>query len=187
MGLFTIDESKCTMDGICAAECPVRIITEPDDRRFPAPVENAEELCIECGHCVAVCPHEAFSHRALGPDECEPIRKDLEIHPDQAEQFLASRRSIRSYRDKPVERETIERLIGMCRNAPTGHNSRLTEWMVVRDAADVRRYAGMTVDWMRFMLKEHPAIVEGLHMDLVVKAWEEGADRVCRGAPHLIL
>ena len=35
MAFLTIDETKCKQDGICAAECPRRIITQVDDKSFP--------------------------------------------------------------------------------------------------------------------------------------------------------
>ncbi len=50
MSLFTIDQEKCKHDGICAAECPMRLIELKDKASLPAPIEAAEELCINCGH-----------------------------------------------------------------------------------------------------------------------------------------
>jgi NAD-dependent dihydropyrimidine dehydrogenase PreA subunit len=50
--LFTIDHEKCNTDGICAFECPAHI-TEMT-KSGPVPSDGAEEICIQCGHCVAV-------------------------------------------------------------------------------------------------------------------------------------
>ena len=51
--LITIDEAKCKKDGVCAAECPLSIIEQKDPGSFPRQTDDAEELCIGCGHCVA--------------------------------------------------------------------------------------------------------------------------------------
>ncbi len=39
MAFLTIDETKCKQDGICAAECPRRIITQEDSKSFPKVAE----------------------------------------------------------------------------------------------------------------------------------------------------
>ena len=65
MSLFQIDEKKCKRDGVCVAECPLKIIAMRDASSVPEPMPDAKERCIRCGHCVAVCPHGAFTHTML--------------------------------------------------------------------------------------------------------------------------
>ncbi len=47
--------------------------------------------------------------------------------------------------------------------------------------------AGIVVEWMRVMIDQQPQIAKLYHFDRVVQAWENGLDRVLRGAPHLIV
>jgi nitroreductase/NAD-dependent dihydropyrimidine dehydrogenase PreA subunit len=187
MSLFSIDEEKCKRDGFCVAECPVSIIEMKTDEAFPSPVKGAEGLCINCGHCVAVCPHAALSLKTMRPEDCPPVRKELLSTPEHAEHFLRVRRSIRNYKDKPVDRPTLLKLIDMARYAPSGHNSQPVHWRVVEGADQLRRLAGLVTDWMRVMMKSHPEIAVPMHFDAVVAAWERGRDRVLRGAPQLIV
>lgn len=187
MALFVVDEEKCNRDGICVAECPMKIIELKDKESIPEPVPWAEELCIDCGHCVAVCPYGALSHRSMAPEKCPPLIKDLVPSPEHVEHILRSRRSIRTYKDKPVERDIITKLIDIAHFAPTGHNHQQVNWMVTQDAKDVQKFAGITVDWMRFMIKEQPEMVGEMHFDLIVAGWDLGIDSVCRNAPHLII
>ena len=133
MNLIAIDETKCKHDGICSAECPLSLINHPDKNNLPAEKEKAEELCISCGHCVAVCPHGALSLRSMSPKDCLPLDDDLRPSTEQVKIFLQSRRSIRVYKDKPVNRKTIANIIDMARYAPSGHNNQLVEWLVIYD------------------------------------------------------
>lgn len=187
MNLITIDETKCKHDGICADECPLSLINPPDKNNLPSEKEKAEDFCIRCGHCVAVCPHGALSLRTMSPNDCFPLDDGLRPSAKQAEFLLKGRRSIRVYKDKPVDRKTIARIIDISRYAPSGHNNQLVEWLVIYDKKDVQRYTSMVIDWLKFMIKEYPEMAAGFHMDLLVKAWEEGSDRVCRNAPHIII
>ena len=142
MSLFVIDKEKCRGDGTCVAECPVGIIEIKE--KFPSPVDRADELCINCGHCVAVCPHGALALSTMTPEQCPPVRREWLLDSEQVEQFLRARRSIRTYRDKPVEREVLTKLIEVARFAPTGSNAQPVSWLVIHDNDEVRRLAGLT-------------------------------------------
>lgn len=187
MNFITIDQEKCKQDGICAATCPMGLIELKDEKSFPTPIEKAEEICITCGHCVAVCPHGALSLKSMKSEQCTRIQKELQISPEQAEQFLRSRRSVRVYKDKPVEKELIIRLIDTARYAPSGHNSQPLKWLVIYDTAELQRLTAHVADWMRYMLKEQPEFAKSIHIDRVVEKWESGIDNICRKAPHLII
>jgi nitroreductase/NAD-dependent dihydropyrimidine dehydrogenase PreA subunit len=187
MNHFAINKEKCTRDGICAESCPMGLIERKDDGSFPAPTEDAEMLCVQCGHCVAVCPRGALSLKTIIPEQCPPIRKDWQLTPEQAEHFLRSRRSIRVYKDKQVEKKAISSLIEIARFAPSGHNSQPVQWLVIYDRAEIQKLAGMVIDWMWYMLKQQPDFANLLHMDRVVDRWQKGKDPVCRKAPHVIV
>ena len=130
---------------------------------------------------------ELWTNGSIKPEDCLEVDRKLLLDPVSAEQFLRSRRSIRTYKDKAVERETIEKLIDIACHAPSGHNSQSVKWQVIHDRSEVKRYSGMVVDWMRYMIKEQPDFAKSLHLDLVVAGWDFGMDTVSRDAPHLIL
>ena len=103
MSLFKIDIEKCDKDGICAIECPAHIIEMT--KQGPIPAEGAEETCIQCGHCVAVCPKAAITLEFLSPEECMPVQKELILDAAHTEHFLRSRRAVRRYKNKPVPKD----------------------------------------------------------------------------------
>lgn len=187
MSFLNIDEQKCKRDGICVAECPVKVLTQKDPESVPMPIPEADTICVDCGHCVAVCPHGALSHRSMKPEDCPPVRKEWLLGAEQAEHFLRNRRSIRTYKKAPVEREKLEKLVGVAAHAPSGHNRQPVRWLVIHDKETLHTMTGLVADWMRYMIKEQPAMAEPMHMDLIVGAWDAGVDVICRDAPHLIL
>ena len=184
---ITIDPEKCNRDGICVKACPTSAIELASKAEMPKPVEDFKEYCLACGHCVAVCPTGAFSLDWLNTEQCPSVSKDLVLDHHQAEQFLRSRRSIRNFKDKPVEREKLEKLIEMACYAPSAKNNQAWHWTVVENPADVRKMAEMVIDWMRAIIKKHPQQAEERGLPRVVEAWDSGQERICRGAPHVIV
>ena len=187
MSLFTIDPEKCNRDEICVKACPTNVIRMGSTDEMPQPTPDFEEYCLACGHCVAVCPTEAFSLNWLSPGKCLPVSKEISFTREQAEQFLRSRRSIRNFKDKPVERHKLEKLLEIACFAPSAKNNQPWHWTVIEDPTDVRRLAGMVIDWMRSVIKQHPKQAEQRKFVRVVSAWDAGEERICRGAPHVIV
>jgi nitroreductase/NAD-dependent dihydropyrimidine dehydrogenase PreA subunit len=184
--IVTIDKEKCRKDGACVAECPGKLLVL-DKKGFPVPIENAEELCIDCGHCVAVCKEGALDQRKIKSAGCPTLEKDLVLRQNQVEQLLCSRRSIRQYKAKPVEREKILRLLRIAGYAPSGHNAQPGRWIVITDGREVRELAGLVANWMRGVIDQQPVFAKLLHLDRVVNGWDKGEDRILRSAPHLII
>ncbi len=185
MGLLKIDHEKCRQDGLCAAECPMGIIRFEGKGSCPEIPSRNEPMCIRCGHCVAVCPHGALDHADVPLAACTAIDKALVISPEQAEQFLRSRRSVRRFADKPVEQPVLQRLIEIARYAPTASNAQLVEWGVINDPKRLHAIAGRVIDWMRDLLK-NPKSPAMPYYPILVSAWEAGLDPVLRSAPCLV-
>ena len=187
MSLFEVDPSRCKRDGICVEECPLRIIEIREPEELPSLVEGGEELCINCGHCVAVCPHGAFRLETMKPEDCTLMQRELLPNPEQVRHFLQSRRSIRQYEESPVQREVLAKLIDIARYAPSGHNAQPVHWLVIEDTREAKRLALMVVDWMRYMIETKPTLALPMRFDRLVESWERGEDQILRGAPHVIV
>ncbi len=187
MGLFEIDKEKCKKDGLCVAECPMGILRLEKNDPVPVQIDELVGMCIQCGHCVAVCPEGALTHEYLRPDQCPPVREDWLLDPERAEHFLRSRRSIRNFKEKHVDREVLARLIDVAHCAPSGHNSQAVEWKVIGDAEGVQKAAGFVVDWMQTIISKRPEAASAMGLDHFVATWENGKDIICRKAPHMII
>jgi nitroreductase/NAD-dependent dihydropyrimidine dehydrogenase PreA subunit len=185
MSLLIIDQKKCKQDGLCAADCPMGIIRFKGNGSYPELPPESEPMCIRCGHCVAVCPHGALDHTEVPLAACTTIDKALVVSSAQADQFLRSRRSVRQFKKKPVEKATLQRLIETARYAPTASNTQLVEWLVIDDPQRLHAIAAQAIDWMRALLQD-PKAPKMPYYPVLVKAWDAGVDSVLRSAPCLV-
>ena len=185
MNLFSVDQTKCSRDGLCVMECPMRIISM--NGNVPEPVENAEKLCINCGHCVAVCPHGALSLQTMPVEQCLSLQGSWRIPPEQMEQLLKGRRSVRLYRGKAVERRILEQVLDFARFAPSARNSQPLSWIVIQKPDRVKDLAEIVIDWMRAQLEEESVLAKMLNVGSLISAWDKGYDAICRSAPHLVI
>jgi nitroreductase/NAD-dependent dihydropyrimidine dehydrogenase PreA subunit len=187
MALFTIDSSKCKKDKLCVMECPMHIIVMKNNDTPPELLKGAENLCINCGHCVSVCPTGAFCLDTMKSDDCEVINPEWNPGPEIIANYMKARRSVRNFKKSAVEKEKIEQLIKMAAFAPSGHNSRPVEWTVINDREGVKEIAAVVIEWMKNMLVENAAQAKMFHFDMIVKAWGVGIDTVTHNAPSIVL
>ncbi|MDX2435915.1 MAG: nitroreductase family protein [Acidobacteriota bacterium] len=132
--LHVIDLETCNGDGICAEVCPQGALELVDEKA--ATVESRAESCIYCGQCVAVCPTESVQMPEL---EMEDFRR-LEKRPfgyDEFYEFLRLRRSVRVFKDQPVERGVIEKILDAAATAPMGFPPHTTEVVVIDDRVEL--------------------------------------------------
>ena len=187
MSLFSIDEQKCKRDGFCVSDCPAAIIMQKGNESCPEPVSGAEDMCIECGHCVAVCPHDAFNHHKVPFDLSPPIAEENSITQEQAVQFLRSRRSIRHFEDRSPDKKTIQTLIETARYAPTGGNIQSVTRSVYSEKADVKKMAALIADWMRSAVENSSHEMITSYFPVMLAAWDAGMDVILRDAPVLVV
>lgn len=187
MNLFTVDKARCNGCGLCALVCPVQLIKFDKRVGLPVPVARAAQRCINCGHCLAVCPLGALTLASMPVEKCRELKPAWRIAFDDLAGFLKSRRSVRVYKPIPVSRATLEKIVDVARYAPSGVNRQPVRWAIILEPDKVRQVAGATVNWMRGLVASGLPLAVSLGMANIVAAWDQGADWICRGAPHLIL
>jgi len=118
---ITIDEEKCAGCGRCVSVCKDFSI-EIRDKKCRISITPLFG-CVGCGHCMAICPNGAImiSGRFTSPDDLFPIPLPEETATyDSLLKLLQRRRSIREFKDKPVEPELIQKVIAAAKTAPMG-------------------------------------------------------------------
>lgn len=176
MSVISIDGAKCAKDHICVDTCPL-LLFEEDEQGAARPIRGAGDLCISCGHCLAVCPTGAVTLNGVSAEDCPSIERKLLPSEESFALLARSRRSIRAYKPEPVERETLERLLDLARHAPTASHRLPVHWTIFTRPEEVRELAGQVADWAREVERLTP----------VVRAFDAGFDVICRGAPHLVV
>ncbi len=130
--MIRIDRETCKACGICGHVCP-RHVTETIERegeRVTLVSPERLDLCMGCGQCAAVCPNGSIQVDGLDPEEFRPLR-ELELDEDRLLSLMEQRRSIRRYKDKPVPRDILDRIIEAAHRAPTGTSRRSTGVIVI--------------------------------------------------------
>jgi nitroreductase/formate hydrogenlyase subunit 6/NADH:ubiquinone oxidoreductase subunit I len=128
-----INESLCTACGRCVNVCPPTYGVLFQENKYSVPKIREEEYCVSCGHCTAICPEGALSHKDFPKDSIKPIHTTLYPNTEQIICLLKSRRSIRAFQNKPVEKELMELIIDGAKTGPSPHNAQRVEYVVVQD------------------------------------------------------
>jgi nitroreductase len=164
-----------------------------------------KEGCIACGHCLAICPQDAIRHSEFPSTAIQAIQAEEVPTTEQVMTLIKTRRSIRAFRDKPLPKETIERIIDGARFAPSGHNSQSTQYLVVQDKAVLNQVSAMVIEYLKFeirrfanplfrtlaLLADREKTESGLHeiprFKQMTRSFESGADPILNGAPALLV
>lgn len=180
MELIKVDELSCTKCGICTKVCPTKILGMGEN----GPKVIGEQSCLACGQCVAVCPNKAIDNIKTPLANQIDLKEFPVVSSQIGEQFLRSRRSIRCYKDKFVEKEKLMKLVDIAHFAPTPSNQQGLSYVIVNDRRILKKATEVIIEWMESQL-ENP-----LHWSFPyhVKAYREtGIDKILRDAPNLIL
>lgn len=117
----SIDRAKCTQCGLCVRAC--KTLTLIEESGSPVVKPDYGLGCIGCGQCMAVCPCGAVTvtGRRISP-ECifDLPAKGICATPEQLDNLLAHRRSVREYAKREVEKTKIEKILAMASSAPMG-------------------------------------------------------------------
>lgn len=132
--LHVVNLETCTGDGLCAAVCPEDALEMVDEKA--ATVETRADSCIFCGQCVAVCPTESLKMPELPMEDFHRLEK-MPFGYYQLLDFLKLRRSVRVFKDRPVERGVIEKILDAAATAPMGIPPHTTEVVVLDEPAEL--------------------------------------------------
>ena len=160
-----INEEKCTGCGLCVSVC--KDYSLKIENQKAKVTDNPFFGCIGCGHCMAICPSDAIKilGRTLSPDDLFNLPDKEEVATYEQMHFLLQRRrSIREFKDKPVEDGMITKILEAASTAPMGLPPSDVNILIFDTKDKVRNFAkdfclyleGMkwfVSDWLLFLMR----------------------------------
>lgn len=104
------------------------------------------ELCIRCGHCVAVCPVNAITHGDFPAGSVHAFNHALRPAPEQVLELIRTRRSNRAFSGAEVPETALAQIIEAAHRAPTASNAQQVAIVQVHDPAVIRDLSRITVE-----------------------------------------
>jgi len=185
MSFYSVNITECKKCLICAEVCPNKLLIKDKETGIPKMRMGGEKNCLQCGHCVAACPADCINLKPMPNKRFTPVDNSLALSTEQAEQFLRTRRSIRSFKSKVVPHDTLQEIISLTDFAPSASHKQPVGWIMVESPETVRELAEMTVEWMTSIRKENPELAKKYSVAGLIAGWRKGQDLILRGAPHL--
>ncbi len=173
-----IDEKKCNSCGVCVTVCKDFSLELGEDSVKVS--DHPLFGCYGCGQCMAVCPKGAIeiSGRELTvKDTFDLPAKENAATYDSLVALLERRRSIRDYKDKPIEAEVIQQILDAARKAPMGLPPSDVHVMVLNGKDKTRAFAE---DYCRY-LKQMKWLVSNWFLTLMRPFWGKANDSMFRG------
>jgi nitroreductase len=87
---------------------------------------------------------DAVDHSAYPLEACPPIESVPSY--DELVMALRERRSLRVFREDPVPRETVRRLVDISRWAPSASNAQVVDWVALDDPVQIARLSAEVVE-----------------------------------------
>jgi ferredoxin len=129
-----IDYATCKDCGLCAKVCAAKIIREEDGHFKPIPYPDWG--CFRCGLCMAVCPTKSIHVEGMDYADFVPLKKGGPDF-DSLYASLMGRRSIRDYKEAPVDREALTAVVNAAATAPMGAPPTDVEILVLDRRKDI--------------------------------------------------
>ena len=164
--------------------CPEAIFVQAQKVTQPQ-IMHVEE-CISCGQCISICPQGAIEHSDFPEGSLHPLDPTLLPSEVQIMELLRTRRSMRAMRDKPVEKEALEKVIEAARLAPSARNQQGTRFIVVQDPALLHQITALTIQRQKQIVQTEPEHFPAF-VRLVHAFDEQGNDQILHGAPALLI
>lgn len=173
-----INEDTCTGCGLCVAVCKDFGLKVEDGRvRLSG---NPLFGCIGCGHCMAICPTGSIEihGRTLSPADLFdlPEREGAATY-ENLLFLLQRRRSIREFKETPVDNALINKILDCARTAPMGLPPSDVNVLVFDTREKVRTFAQDFCAYLEGM----KWFVSGWFLTLMRPFWGKANDELFRG------
>ncbi|MEF2655267.1 MAG: nitroreductase family protein [Eggerthellaceae bacterium] len=175
--MIQIDETRCVGCGTCVEDCVSGTIKLVDNKA------RVDEECFQCGHCVAICPHEAvsipnYSDACISYDEAT-----FDLPTQNVLNTIKFRRSIRRFTSDAVTYDDLHVLMDAAAHMPTAKNTQACRFVFIQDSLEQMKETLWSNLWTAYRAgEETPLPREVLERFFALKgidAQQSGAEHVC--------
>ena len=154
--MVVIEKDLCVGCGACAKDCAGKAIKIEEGKA------EVTRPCIQCGHCVAICPMNAVSIPEYDMEDVEEYDPDtFLLEPEHFLHAVKFRRSIRNFKEKPLEKEKLERILDAGRYTATAKNTQGCTFVLVQERLE---------EFKQLVWEEVPVIAEAMKEELPLYA-----------------
>lgn len=182
--MVELKEEICIGCGMCVKDCIAKNLKLQN--------KKAKILgeCFQCGHCVAVCPVNAVSIPDYEMEEVEEYNPStFFISPQNFLNAVKFRRSIRDFKEKPVEREKLEHILKAGQYTETAVNYQDVKMIVVQDKLEKIKEL-VWEGWKNYgkaMKEKDPVAARNIEFFYQVHQKNPKMDRLFFNAPVLLV
>lgn len=118
---------------IQCGQCAAVCPTHHISMEADGPLSHHNRRCLQCMHCAAVCPQKAIHFEHI------PVYAEYPETPeDPTLKLIMTRRSVRHFKPAAPEKEDIAYALEIAQWAPSGKNRHMTQWLVLhgKEACD---------------------------------------------------
>ena len=153
--VMSINHDTCKGCGLCSEVCPVKIMKKDSSNKISFRQDRLL-FCMKCGQCMAICPTKSISVEGLSYS-----RDFFETSGGLAVEIpffnmIANRRAIRNFKEKPVPKALLEKVIQAIAFAPPGFTPIKTEIVVVQDSEVIRKA-------LPYMIEVYDSLVKAMN------------------------
>lgn len=123
--MIIIDSEKCIGCGKCVDDCVNNYLRIDEDENGHKHSETVKKgNCIECGHCMAICPVAAITNdKTIGVPEDDDLLN-----------LMGCKRTVRKYvKDAKISQGDLDRIVLAGQTAPTNRNRKTTRIIFVKE------------------------------------------------------
>ncbi len=118
------------------------------------------DLCFQCGQCMAICPTKSITITGLSYNN---NFFELPVHPNYENEFynlIYTRRAIRNFKNKPVAKDVLEKIVDAISFSPPGFPPIKTEITVINNPETIKKA-------LPYMIEFYDSLVDKLKNPII--------------------
>ena len=116
-------------------------------------IQERENICLECGQCMAICSTNAVKIGKFSYNDNFIDLPNNNIDYQRFIEFISTRRSVRNFKNKLVEKEVIEKIIATLNFAPYGAEPDKVEITIVNNREKIEQSLPLIENFLDNIIK----------------------------------